>query len=141
MFRYSTAAASINCEVGRMIIGMYGMFTLRGMSKLVNYFETKTFPIEEKVVKTTIQVGLVRYRQCAFIFMDKKGIYLRVKMVFKSYPAVFIPWTAVKEKKEASLYGRKAIQLDFTDSNIPSVKFYEPDFEGYYNHLKYYSTG
>jgi len=34
---------------------------ISGISKLVNYFESKTFPNEEEILKTTIQVGIIRY--------------------------------------------------------------------------------
>ena len=103
-----------------------------GISKLVNYFESKTFPNEEEVLKTTIQVGIIRYRKCAFIFMDNEGLYLSVKMIFKSYPAMFIPWSSIKDTKKERLYGRKAIQLDFRDSTLHSIKIYETDFKGNY---------
>jgi hypothetical protein len=104
------------------------MFKINGLSKLVDFFETKTFPTDAKVLKTTIQVGIVRYRQCASICINKEGIYLRVKMIFKSYPIIFVPWSSVKERKDARLYGLKAIQLDFHNPSIPSVKFYQTDF-------------
>jgi hypothetical protein len=103
---------------------------ISGMSKLLNCFESKIFPNEEEILKTTIQVGAIRYRRCALIFMDNDGLYLSVKMIFKSYPVVFIPWSSIKETKKERLYGRKAIQLDFRDSTLPSIKIYETDFRG-----------
>jgi len=103
-----------------------------GISKLVNYFESKTFPNEEEILKTTIQVGIIRYRKCALIFMDNEVLYLSVKMIFKRYPVKFIPWSSIKETKKERLYGRKAIQLDFRDSTLPSIKIYETDFKGNY---------
>jgi len=42
-----------------------------GISKLVNYFENKTFPNEEEILKTTIQVGTIGYRKCALIFLER----------------------------------------------------------------------
>jgi hypothetical protein len=62
---------------------------ISGISKLVNYFESKTFPNEEEILKTTIQVGIERYRKCALIFMDNEGLYVSVKMIFKSYLRYF----------------------------------------------------
>ena len=93
---------------------------ISGISKLVNYFESKIFPNEEEVLKTTIQVGTIRYRKCALIFMNDEGLYLSAKMIFKSYPVVFIPWSSIREAKTERLYGRKAIQLEFKDSTLPS---------------------
>jgi hypothetical protein len=106
---------------------------ISGISKLVNYFESKAFPNEEDILKTTIQIGKIRYRKCGLIFMDTKGLYLSVKMIFKSYPVIFIPWSSIKETIKERLYGRKAIQLDFRDSTLPSIKIYETDFRGNYN--------
>lgn len=100
---------------------------MNGFSKLVDFFETRAFPVEEKVLKTTIQVGSVRYRKCAFIFADEEGLYLKVEMIFKNYPVVFIPWKSIREKRKASLYGRKAIQLEFNESGLPPIKFYETE--------------
>ena len=111
------------------------MLKINGLSKLVDFFETKTFPIEEKILKTTIQVGPVRYRKCAFLFIDNEGIYLKIKMIFKNYPPVFIPWTSIKENKKSSLYGLQAIQLDFNDVSLPSIKLYETDFAKHAQYL------
>ena len=49
---------------------------ISGISKLVNSFESKTFPNQEKILKTTIQVGIIRHRKCALIFIDNEGLYL-----------------------------------------------------------------
>jgi hypothetical protein len=100
---------------------------ISGLSRLVDFFETKPFPAEEKVLKSTVQIGSIRYRQCAFIFADKAGLYLRIKTIFKSHPVIFIPWTSIREKRKASLYGRKAIQLEFNESGLPPIKFYETE--------------
>ena len=114
------------CEIYMFLI----LSKISGISKLVTCFESKTFPNEEDILKTTIQVGTIRYRRCALIFMDNEGLYLSVKMIFKSYPVIFIPWSSFKETKKERLYGRKAIQLDFRDSTLPSIKIYETDFKG-----------
>jgi len=105
------------------------MLKINGFSKLVNYFEVKAFPSGAIVLKTTIQVGFVRYRRCASIFINKEGLYVGIKMIFKNYPVIFIPWMSIKENKKAKLYGRSAIELDFKDSNLPSIKMYESDFK------------
>jgi len=86
---------------------------ISGISKLANYFESKIFPNKEEVLKTTIQVGTIRYRKCALKFMNDEGLYLDAKMIFKSYPVVFIPWSSIRETKKERLYGRKAIQMEF----------------------------
>ena len=101
----------------------------KGMAELAAAFEAKSFPNEGKILKTTIKVGSVRYRKCASIFIDEKGIYLGVKYIFKAYPTIFIPWSAIKETKKATLYGLKATQLSFNDSNTPPVIFYERDLQ------------
>lgn len=101
---------------------------ISGISKLVDYFEIKAFPDEKEALKTTLQVGNIRYRKCGLIFMDNQGLYLSAKMIFKKYPVMFIPWASVKETKKEKLYGRKAIQLDFKDTTLPSIKIYESDF-------------
>ena len=103
-----------------------------GISKLVTCFERKAFPNEKEILKTTLQVGNIRYRKCGFIVMDNEGLYLSVKMIFKKYPVIFIPWSSIIKTKKERLYGRKAIQLDFEDSTLPSVKIYETDFRSKY---------
>lgn len=105
---------------------------ISGISKLVNYFESKAFPNEKEILKTTLQVGNIRYRKCGFIFMDDEGFYLSIKMIFKKYPVIFIPWSSIIKTKKERLYGRKAIQLDFEDSTLPSIKIYETDFRPNY---------
>jgi hypothetical protein len=112
---------------------MFSIFSkIGGISKLVGYFESKPFPNEKEVLKTTIQVGKVRYRRCGFIFMDNQGLYLSAKMIFKKYPVMYIPWSSIKEIKKATLYGRKAIQMDFKDTTLPFVRIYETDFRKNY---------
>lgn len=101
---------------------------LCGISKLIDYFESKPFPNEKDVLKTTIQVGNVRYRRCGLIFTDNQGLYLSAKMIFKTYPVMFIPWSSIKETKKDKLYGRKAVRLDFKDPTFPSIKIYDTDF-------------
>jgi hypothetical protein len=143
-----TARAGLCARVGKrhscndrlkdyVVIYMFSILSkISGISKLLNYFESKTFPKEEDILNTTIQVGTIRYRRCALIFMDNEGLYLSAKMIFKSYPVIFIPWSSIKETKKEKLYGRKAIQLDFKDSTLPSIKIYETDFRGNYYNLK-----
>jgi len=57
------------------------------------------------------------------------GFYIRIKYVFKSYPTIFVPKSAIKESKKSKLYGRKAVELTFFDSSIPSIRFYETDLK------------
>jgi len=86
---------------------------ISGISKLVNCFESKTFPNEEDILKTTIQVGTIRYRRCALIFMDNEGLYLSAKMIFKSYPVIFIPWSSIKETKKRKIIWSKSDTTGF----------------------------
>jgi len=102
---------------------------VKGFADLVRTFEAKKFPDNGKIIKTTIQVGIIRYRQCAFIMMVEDGFYIRIKYVFKSYPTIFVPKSAIKESKKSKLYGRKAVELTFFDSSIPSIRFYETDLK------------
>lgn len=110
------------------------MFKIKAFSKLVNIFEAKPFPLEAKILKTTIQVGVVRYRRCAYLFFTKEGLYLSIKILFKNYPIIFIPWTSIEENRKARLYGRNAIQLNFKES-LPSIKIYESDFNDNFNDM------
>jgi len=103
------------------------MLKINGFSKLTDVFEPKRFPTDETAKKTTIQVGPVRYRQCAFIAVGQDGIYLKIKTIFKNHPTILIPWASIKGHQKSSLYGRKAIQLNFLDDNLPSLRLYAAD--------------
>lgn len=100
---------------------------LKGMAELAAAFEAKPFPNAGKILKTTVKVGSVRYRKCASIFIDEKGFYLGAKYIFRAYPTIFIPWSAVKEVRKERLYGLKATQFSFNDSDTPPVIIYEKD--------------
>lgn len=112
------------------------MFKLNGISKLIDHFEIKSFPDKKKILKTTIQVGPFRYRECSYLFFSKEGLFLKIKHIFKNHPVILIPWKSIEDYRGATLYGRKAIQLDFNDPSLPSVKLYEADIEDYYHWLK-----
>ena len=100
-----------------------------GFGKLVKSFEARPFPPGGKILKTTIQVGPIRYRQCTFITLGTDGIYLKVSYFFKEFPTIFISWNSVKTTRKTSLYGLPANQFDFFDENNPSVRIYETDVE------------
>jgi hypothetical protein len=102
---------------------------IKGMAYLVNAFEAKPFPSGGEIRKTTIQVGTIRYRNCASFLIEKNGLYLKVKFIFRNYPAIFIPSTSIKETQPARLYGLSAIKFIFNDPNIPPVIFYEKDLK------------
>lgn len=116
---------------------MINMFTLnflrhRKMDELVRTFKTDNVSNENLLLKTTIQIGHIRYRHCASITMNHIGFYLQVKFIFKHYPTIFIPWKALAGSKPARLYGRKALELFFVEKNLPSIIFYETDIREKY---------
>lgn len=98
-----------------------------GFARIVNSFEQMPFPSNAEVLKTTVQVGSIRYRQCASILFDNSGIFIHIKYVFKNFPTTFIPWNSIKETKKSTLYGLSAIQFDFVNQNLPSMLVYEKD--------------
>ena len=100
-----------------------------GMSALVHQFQTSEEPHGTEIIKTTVQIGAVRYRQCSRLFFNANGFFLLTKFIFKHYPAIFIPWSMVKECRKSNLFGRKAVQLELMDSELPSIRFYENDFK------------
>ena len=109
------------------------MFKINGFSGIAEFFEHASFPDKQNVFKTTIQVGAIRYRNCAFLYINNDGLFVKIKMVFKTHPTIFIPWNAFKEKKPATLYGLRAIEFVFTDSNLPALRLYESDINKYEN--------
>ena len=106
---------------------IFSILPKAGIAKLVTAFKAEPFPISGKRLKTTLQVGSIRYRKCASIMIVKKGVYVEVKYVFRAYPTIFIPFASIKEIKQATLYGLKARQFIFKDPGTPSIVFYETD--------------
>ena len=102
-----------------------------GFARIVRSFEQKPFPAAAEVFRTTVQVGSIRYRQCASIYVDTSGLFIRIKYIFKNFPTTFIPWSSLKESKKSTLYGLGAIQFDFVNQSLPSIVFYEKDLQGY----------
>lgn len=104
-------------------------FKTKGFAKIADFFEKKSFPAQGKTIKTSVQVGSIRYRHCASILFDNNGIYIHIKYIFKNFPTTFIPWNSIKETQQAKLYGLRAIRFDFVDQNFPSLFFYEKDLK------------
>ena len=102
---------------------------LSGLSKLIAAYETDQFPFDAESSRTSVQIGVVRFRNCAAIHFIENGIYLQINMPFKQYPPVFIPREAIKGTTRAKLYGRNAIRFDFVDSTLPALKVYEKDYQ------------
>ena len=100
-----------------------------GMSALVNHFQTSEEPHGTEIAKTTVQIGAVRYRQCSKLFFNPDGFFLVIKFIFKRYPAIFIPWSMVKECRRSSLYNRKAVLLELMPEDLPAIRIYENDFK------------
>ena len=107
------------------------LFNVKGFAKIANSFEAKPFPPREKSLRTTVQAGSVRYRQCASILLDNSGIYVEISYVFNQYPTTFIPWQSIQNTRKATLYGANAICFDFADQNIPSLLLYEKDVKAF----------
>lgn len=107
-------------------------FKINAVNRLANSFSTNNFPNDKAILKTTVQVGIMRYRRCAALCLEKEGLYLRIKFIFKSYPDIFIPWNYIKVAKKSRLYSMKAIQFVLNDPTLPSIKIYEQFFN---NHL------
>jgi len=95
------------------------------VQRLADNFPTDNFPIDKSVLKNTVQVGRIRFRRCASFCLDKEGIYLRIRFIFKSYPDIFIPWNFIKEARKSKLYSMKAVQFILSDPSLPSIKIYE----------------
>ena len=100
-------------------------FKKNAVQKLADNFPTDNFPIDKAVLKNTVQVGRIRYRRCASFCLDKEGIYLRIRFIFKSYPDIFIPWSFIKEARKSKLYSMKAVEFILSNSSLPSQKIYE----------------
>jgi len=96
---------------------------------LAKKFPTDKFPVEKAVFKTTVQIGKMRYRSCAAIFLNKEGFYLRIRYIFKNYPDIFIPWRFISRTKKSKLYSLKAIKLVLSDTSLPTIKIYEQYFD------------
>ena len=101
----------------------------KGFTKIADSFEKRPFPKGGQIIQTSVQVGFIRYRRCAFILLDDKGIYIRIKYILKNFPTAFIPWNSIKETQKARLYGRSAIRFDFENHNFPSISLYEKDLK------------
>ena len=102
----------------------------RGLAQLIEVFGTAEFPPDTQPRKTTIQVGSIRYRRCAWIYSNQDGIYLRVQYIFKTYPVIFIPRGSVREVRPSTLFGSKALEFVLSgDPDTPSIRFYPVDLK------------
>ena len=89
-----------------------GIFArISGLNRLVEQYPVKEYPEGKELNRQTVQIGLVRYRDCTTVIISSTGLYLNIKPPLDSSSKMLIPWDEIKGISQTRLYGNKAIQL------------------------------
>lgn len=115
---------------------MAGIFArLSGLEKLTERFPAPQKPPEAALDKQTIQIGMVRFRNCVRVKICPTGLYLHVKMVFGNHPPVLIPWQELKNPQPAKIYQRKAKLLSVGSPPFTTIRLPQQLFDLAFPHL------
>ena len=89
-----------------------GIFArISGLNRLVEQYPVKMYPEGKELNGQTVQIGLVRYRDCTTVIISSTGLYLNIKPPLGSSSKMLIPWDEIKGISQTRLYGNKAIRL------------------------------
>ena len=100
-----------------------------GLTQLAERYPTRDFPAGQTFAGQTVQVGEVRYRKCATMWLCREGLWLWVQAGLTQSGPLLIPWDEVTGVQPARLYGRKGARLSIGDPAVGAVTLYEPLFQ------------
>lgn len=93
-----------------------------GWNKLTESYAARGQPEGDIYTKQTVQIGAVRYRRCATVYIGPQGLYLSAHVsVLPSYPPLFIPWGEFKRVQETILYWQRAFRLVIGDPQVGTL--------------------
>jgi len=114
-----------------------GIFArISGLNRLVEQYPVKVNPEGKELVNQTIQIGLVRYRDCTTVIISSTGLYLNINPPLSSGSEMLIPWDEIKKVSQGRLYGTNASQLSLGNSGKNNVIVYNELFELMQSYLK-----
>jgi hypothetical protein len=101
-----------------------------GWTLLAERFPAAFRPEGPVLKKQTIQVGPVVYKNCVTLIPSAPGLYLEVKIPFRSrFKPLFIPWEAQRVLREGRLYWRKTMVLSIGQPEIGTVTLFRDLYE------------
>jgi hypothetical protein len=100
-----------------------------GLDALVERYPVHGPSPEERLRRQHLMIGPVRYRWSADVAIADRGLYLRVQPPLARPKAALVPWSALGEPQEITLYWRKAVRLAVGDPPVARVAFMAPLYQ------------
>lgn len=108
-----------------LFIGVIFLVSKFGWSRLRDKFEYEHEPYGENLGVTSVRIGLSNYNGVITIYLNKEGVYMRPKFIFKLFhPGILIPWSAFNSPNERSFLFQKSLSLKIQTEKPITITFY-----------------
>jgi hypothetical protein len=94
-----------------------------GWGALARAYATTEKPTGETWRRQSIVVGLILYRFCVTVGIDRSGLYLAVMTPLRllRQPPLLIPWNAFQSVEPARLFWRRAALISLGDPRVGTL--------------------
>lgn len=114
-----------------------GVFAkVSGLNALAEHYPATHDPGGVSQTRQTVKIGVVRYRKYVTISIGTEGLFLWVRPPLGGQGRLLIPWDAIKQIREASLYGRQDVHMSIGDPEVGEITMYGDLFERVRTHLR-----
>lgn len=107
-----------------------GIFSkVSGLNKLVDHYPAIKDPDGISQTKQTLKIGVVRYRRCVTVSIERDALFLLVSPPLGRKSKIMIPWHEIRQVSRTSLYGRQGVQMSIGDPVVGEITIYRDLFE------------
>lgn len=94
-----------------------------GWAALAQRFATEPITVDGALLRQTVTVGRVTYRNCVIVGLTDAGLYLATAMTVPLLrkPPLLIPWSQIESIEEVKLYWQEAAMLNVGNPLIGTV--------------------
>ena len=97
------------------------------LEHLLKKYSTTQIPPSTIKKYQTVQIDVVVWKNCVDLGTDNQGLYLKINAPFKSYPALFFPWTELTISGQGKLYWQNTHTISIGQPPISHLQLIAQD--------------
>lgn len=94
---------------------------ISGLSKLVDSYNTDLNPDNLSLTGQTIQIGMVKYRNCVSFRADEAGLFLQINVPLWKSRKLLIPWKELSQAGFTKIYRESAVSFNVGETYLATI--------------------
>jgi hypothetical protein len=118
-----------------LLVGTWWVFVLwllselSGWRKVAVVYRAQRPPNGKRFSMQTGKIGDIWYKRCLTVYTSGEGLYVSLWPVFRfRQPALFIPWSAVRDQREKRFLLSRLIEFDVGSPRVATIRLSPPIF-------------